>query len=75
MVRRFASSTKYIDSLSNYLKLVANTQKGNQVECDKVMKLSMSKVDEKWPKKKKKKTKEIEEACPSCFLITNTIKA
>jgi hypothetical protein len=32
----------------------------------------MSKVDERWPKKKKK---EIEEVCPSCFLITNIKKA
>jgi hypothetical protein len=32
----------------------------------------MSKVDERWPKKKEE---EIEEVCPSCFLITNIIKA
>jgi hypothetical protein len=34
----------------------------------------MSKVDERWPKKKKKE-EEIEEVCSSCFLITNIIKA
>jgi hypothetical protein len=33
----------------------------------------MSKVDERWPKKKEEE--EIEEVCPSCFLITNIIKA